>query len=270
MSAVSSTTAPAPTTAIAAGTSLLRAGRAEWTRIWSVRSSWALAVLTAGAVLGLAVIIGLDASGDPSPPPAGATVWDGARPGAMFALFGVLALTVITATADHVTGAIVPTLQWTPRRGLLLAARSAVVTSTATVIAVLLVATSGVVIRALVPAIALPVGEGLRFLGGLAVVYACCSLLAVGLGLALRSTAGGLVSVIALVLVLPPLLANLPYAWAVDLSALLPGSNALFLIFGEGPKDDMTIASSRAALATWGAVALLAGGWRLVRTDANH
>jgi hypothetical protein len=138
------------------------------------------------------------------------------------------------------------------------------------VLAVLLVALSGVVIRGLVPAIGLPAGEGLTFLGGLALVYASCSLLAIGLGLALRSTAGGLVTVIALVLVLPPLLANLPYEWAVDLSALLPGSNALFLIFGEGPKDDMTVASSRLALATWATVAVLAGGWRLVRSDANH
>lgn len=270
MNSVSSTTAPTPSTATPSVTSVVRAARAEWTRIWSVWSSWALALLTAGAVLGLGAIIGLDASGDAPGPPADATAWDGARPGAMFALFGILALSVLTATADHVTGAIVQSLQWTPRRGLLLAARTAVIFSTATVLAVLLVALSGVVIRGLVPAIGLPAGEGLAFLGGLALVYASCSLLAIGVGLALRSTAGGLVTVIALVLVLPPLMANLPYEWAVDLSALLPGSNALFLIFGEGPKDDMTVTSSRLALATWAVVALLAGGWRLIRSDANR
>jgi hypothetical protein len=267
---VSSTTSMRPAGATSSGATLAAAARAEWTRIWSVRSSWALVLITAFAVVGLGVVIGLDASGDSSGPPAGATAWDGTRPGAMFALFGLLALTVVVATADHVTGAIVPTLQWTPRRGLLLAARAGVVTVTATLLAVVLVTTSGVVIRALVPTIALPAREGLAFIGGLAIVYACCALLAVGLGLALRSTAGGLVTVIALVLVLPPLMANMPYAWAVDLSALLPGSNALFLIFGEGPKDDMTVASSRLALAAWGAVALLAGGCRLVRSDANR
>jgi ABC-2 type transport system permease protein len=72
------------------------------------------------------------------------------------------------------------------------------------------------------------------------------------------------------VLVLPPLLANLPYDWAVTLSSLMPGSNVLFLIFGEGPSDDMTTGSSRALLAAWGGAALLAGGWRLVRTDAHR
>jgi hypothetical protein len=249
---------------------LARTGRAEWSRIWSVRSSWAFALVTAAAVLGLGIIVGLDAAGDPSGPPADATAWDGARPGAMFALFGMLTLAVVASTADHVTGAIVPTLQWTPRREVLLAARATVVVATSTLLGVLLVAAASVVIRVLLPAISLPAGEGVDLLGGLAVVYACCALLAVGVGLALRSTAGGLVTVFALVLVLPPLMANLPFAWAVDASALLPGSNALFLIVGEGPRDDMTVTTSRLVLAVWGVAALLAGGGRLVRTDANR
>ena len=111
---------------------------------------------------------------------------------------------------------------------------------------------------------------GAEILGGLALVYACGALLAVGLALVLRSTAGGLVTVIALVLVLPPLMAQLPYEWAVTLSSLMPGSSALFLIFGEGPSDDMTTTSTRLTLAAWGVTALLAGGWRLMRTDANR
>ena len=251
-------------------TTLRRTGRAEWSRIWSVRSSWVLAVLTAVAVVGLGLLVGLDAAGDPSGPPPDATAWDGARPSAMFALFGILALCVVTSTADHTTGAIVPTLQWTPRRAVLLAARAVVVVATATLLGVLLVGAASAVIGALVPGVGLPAGEGLDTLGGLAVVYSCCALLAVGLGPALRSTAGALVTVIGLVLVLPPLLANLPYDWSVDVSALLPGSNALFLIFGEGPRDDMTVTSSRLVLLAWALGALLAGGWRLMRTDANR
>jgi hypothetical protein len=174
---------------------LTRTGRAEWNRIWSVRSSWIFALGTAAAVLGLGTVVGLDAAGDPSGPPGDATAWDGARPSAMFALFGMLALAVVVSTADHVTGAIVPTLQWTPRRGVLLAARATVVVATATLLGVLLVAGAGVVVRALVPEVGLPAGEGAEALGGLALVYACCASLAVGLGLALRSTAGGLVTV---------------------------------------------------------------------------
>lgn len=249
---------------------LARTGLAEWARIWSVRSSWVLAGVTAVAVVGLGVVIGLDAADDPSGVPADATAWDGGLPAAMFALFGILALSVVTSTADHGTGAIVPTLQWTPRRGVLLAARAGVVVGTATLLGVLLVAAAGIAVWAFVPSLGLPFRPGAELLGGLAFVYATGALLAVGLGLLLRSTAGGLVTVIALVLVLPPLLANLPYDWAVTLSAAMPGSNALYLLFGEGPSDDMTVASSRLTLGAWAAGALLAGGWRLLRTDANR
>lgn len=249
---------------------LARTGRAEWSRIWSVRSSWVLALVTAVAVVGLGTIIGLDAAGDPSQVPSDASAWDGGRPTALFALFGVLALAVVTSAADHVTGGIVPTLQWTPRRGVLLAARAAVVVAAVTLLGVLLVATASLVVWLLLPDIGLPVAQGAEMSGGLAFVYATAALLAVGLGLLLRSTAGGLVTVLALVLVLPPLLGNLPYDWAVDLAALMPGSSAVFLILGEGPSDDMTTASSRVTLAAWALTALAAGGWRLLRTDANR
>lgn len=251
-------------------TVLARTGSAEWARIWSVRTSWVFALVTAVAVVGLGTIIGIDAADDPSGPPGDATAWDGGRFTAMFALFGVLALSVLTSTTDHATGGIVPTLQWTPRRGVLLAARVGVVVATTTLLGVVLVAAASAVVWSFVPRLGLPLGDGAQTLGGLALVFATGALLAVGLGLVLRSTAGALVTVIALVLVLPPLLANLPYDWAVDVSAAMPGSNALFLIFGEGPSEDMTDASARLTLAAWALLALLAGGRRLLRTDANR
>ncbi len=43
----------------------------------------------------------------------------------------------------------------------------------------------------------------------------------------------------------------------------------IFLIFGEGPSD-MTTGSARLTLAAWGLAAFLAGGWRLLRSDANR
>lgn len=249
---------------------ITRTSRAEWSRIWSVRSSWIFVLATAVAVVGLGTIIGYDTADDPSGAPPGASAWDGGRLSGMFALFGVLAMSVVTSTADHGPGGIVPTLQWTPRRGALLAARVGVIVATTTLLGVLLVAAASVAVWAFLPELGLPMDDGAEILGALAFVFASGALLAAGLGLFLRSTAGGLVTVIALVLVLPMLFAQLPYDWSVDLSARLPGSSALYLIFGEGPRDDMTITSSRVTLAVWGVAALLAGGWRLLRTDANR
>lgn len=251
-------------------TILARTCRAEWTRMRSLRSSWILAAATTVAVVGLGVLIGVDTAGSATPPPPTATAWDGARFTAMFALFGVLALAVLSSTADHTTGGIVPTLQWTPRRGVLLTARSAVTAVVTTVMGVVLVGLASVVVRSLVPEVGLPLRQGLESLGGLAFLFGTGALLAVGIGLALRSTAGALVTVIALILVLPLVFGNLPQQWAQDVAALLPGSNVIFLISGEGLSDDMTLTSARTTMALWAAVAIAAGGWRLVRTDASR
>lgn len=251
-------------------TVLARTSRAEWSRIWTVRSSWIFALVTAAAVVGLGTLIGYDVSHGIEGVPEGETAWDGGQSTAMFALFGVLALSVVTTTADHGTGGIVPTLQWTPRRGVLLVARTAVIAVTTTLIGVLLVAAASTMIWSFVPDAGLPVGDGAEVLGGLAFVFGTGALLAVGVGLALRSTAGGMVSVVGLVLVLPMLFAQLPYDWATEVSAAMPGSNALFLIFGEGPSEDMTVTSSRVILAVWAVAALVAGAWRLLRADADR
>lgn len=249
---------------------VVHVGRAEWCRLWSVRSSWVLAGVTSVAVLGVATLVGHSTSGDPSGVTPGSTAWDGGQPTGMFALFGVLALAVVTATADHGTGAIVPTLQWTPRRRVLLGARTGVIVLTTTLLGVVAVGAASVVVWLFLPQLGLPVGDGAAVLGRLAFVFATGSLLGTGLGLALRSTAGGLVTVIALVMVLPLLLAQLGYAWSTTISEHLPGSGALFLIFGEGPSDDMTMTSASLTLVTWAIGALTAGGWRLLGSDATR
>lgn len=240
--------------------------RAEWLRIWSVRSSWILAGITALAVIGFGAMA---AQTDPASVTPGSTAWDAGQSSGMFALFGILALTVVTATADYGTGGIVPTLQWTPRRGVLFTARCLAVVVATVGLGVLGAAAASVTADAFLP-LGLPVSDGLSMLAGLAFIFACGSLMSVGWSLLLRSTAGALVLVIALVMVLPLLLAQLGYGWSTTVSEYLPGSGALFLIFGEGPSDTMTVASARITLAVWAAAALSLGAWRLLRTDANR
>lgn len=251
-------------------TVLARASRAEWSRIWSVRSSWAFAGLIGLAVVGFGVIAGIDVANSPGAPADGESAWDVAGFTAMFALFGTVAWAVVTSTADHSTGAIVPTLQWTPRRHILLAARGGVIALTVTVIGIALVVVASTAVWALAPDFGLPLDEGLRKVGDLIVVLGCGALLGIGLGLATRSTAAALVIAIALLLVLPLFVGNLPFDWAPTLSSRLPGSGALFLIFGDGPPGDLTPASARVTLVVWAVAAITAGGWRLLRSDAGH
>ena len=66
------------------------------------------------------------------------------------------------------------------------------------------------------------------------------------------------------------LLGNLPWTWAVEIAERLPGTSAISLIFGGGPSETLSDGQARTTLLAWAAVLLVAGGWRLVRTDANR
>ena len=123
----------------------------------------------------------------------------------MPAQFALLALALIAVTSDYATGGIVPTLQWTPRRRVLFLAR--------TVVPVLIATGVGVLLALACRARGLRRGagrsspcradEGLDVLGTVAFVFAAGTVLAVGLGFLLRNTAGALVTVFLLMLVLP-------------------------------------------------------------------
>lgn len=266
-------TAPARTAAgpgVPVPTTLARTARAEWARIWTVRSSWVFAAVIAVVVIGFGVIIGSDAAGNPETVSPGSTAWDGARFSGLFAMFGVVAFSAVLATADHGTGGIVPTLQWTPRRGVLLLARSLVVVATTTALGLALMTVGAVVVYSFVPHLGLPAGDGADTLGDMGFILSTGGLIGLGLGLLTRNTAATLVLALALMLIGPLLLAQLPYDVTREVATHLPGSGALFLVFGEGPSDDMTTTSARATLAAWAAAATAAGAWRLLATDADR
>lgn len=259
-----------PDPQVGAGTAWVRTARAEWGRLWSVRSTWWFSLATAAAGLGIGLILGIDTADDP---PGGDIPVDGAWTGGQFAglfiLFGLLATAVVTTTGDHTTGGIVPSLQWTPRRGVLLTARTVVVTATLTLYGLLLATLASVVVWRFVPSFGLPLDGAVSVAGSLSTVFVTGLLLAVGLGLLTRSAAGGLVSVIALVLVIPLLFGNMPVELAQQVAAHVPGSGVIFLVFGEGP-EGMTEARARTIVAAWAAVAMVLGGLRLLRTDAGR
>lgn len=246
-----------------------RTVRAEWARLWSLRSTWIMVAGIALAVLGLATLAAFDAARGAVGAPADDTAWETVRFTTMFALLGVVALSVMATTGDYASGGIVPTLQWTPRRAVLLTGRSAVVSATCAGLTVLLLG-AGAAVVALVAGLDLAAGAGTGTLAEMALVVGSGALLGVGLGMLTRSTAGGLVIAVALLLVLPLVLGNLPYDWAVAVASRLPGAGAIHLVFGGSISEDMTAASARGTLLAWAAAAMVLGGVRLLRTDASR
>jgi ABC-2 type transport system permease protein len=244
-----------------------RTAAAEWGRLWTVRSTWWCALATTVAVLGVGTLAGIDLRDVQAPE---ASAWEIGQFAAGLWMFILLVFALVTTTADHTSGGIVPTLQWTPRRAVLLAARTSVIVVSVTVFGQLLVTAASLTVHLWAPGIGLPLDDGARALGWAAFVHATCALLAVGIGLATRSTGGGLAGVFAVIMVLPLLLQVIPHELAVRLIEIMPGSGVLYLLAGEGPgRTEMTTTSSVVTLVCWAVAALAVGGWRLLRTDAD-
>jgi len=255
---------------VPAGRLLVRTCSAEWSRLWSVKATWWSLAAAAVIMIGIAIMAGASAAGEAAPP-YGDPAWLIAPVVVLPAQFAILALALMAVTSDYATGGIVPTLQWTPRRGVLFVARVLVAAGTATCAGILLAGGAGLAAWAAArPVLELPAGEGVEALSTVALVLAAETLLAVGLGFLLRSTAAVLVSVFLLLLVLPGLLPQLGYDWLTDLADLLPGTGALFLLTGEPQGRGLSDTSSALTMLVWAASALLLGWLRLLRDDVTR
>jgi hypothetical protein len=242
---------------------LSRAAAAEWLRLRTVRTTWWCLLAATVTVVGIGVIMAFDAenvtaSGDLPPATAAGEF------GVVLGQFALLVLALLAVTQEYASGAIAPTLQWTPRRRVLLAARVGVPVAVATVAGLLLALVADVAAW-FIADLSLSPAEVVDSLARVAAVLVAGSVLAVGAGLLLRSTAGALATVFLLQLVLPFLLPAFGVQWMADLGELLPGSGAFRTLIGE---PDMTAAQATALLVGWSGLALAAGGWSLLRRDA--
>jgi ABC-2 type transport system permease protein len=244
-----------------------RAAGAEWVRLRTVRTTWWCLLAAAVTILGLGAIAAADeAEGTSTAVDPIASTFAGEY-GVLLGQFGLLVLALLAVTSEYASGSIGPTLQWTPRRGELLAARIAVPAVVVTVVGVLLALAADVLALLIDPDLTLSPGDAAGGLARIAAVLAAGSLLAVGVGLLLRSTAAGLATVFLLQLVLPFLLQSFNVGWLADLAEWLPGTGAVRTLLRE--PDSLSAGGALALLACWSAAALAAGGWRLLRRDAG-
>ncbi|UOY01902.1 hypothetical protein [Blastococcus sp. PRF04-17] len=186
--------------------------------------------------------------------------------GVMIGQFALLVLALLAVTQEYASGAVGPTLQWTPRRGVLLAARVAVPVVVATVAGVVLALVADLAAVLIEPDLTLTAADLADSLGGIAAVLLAGGALAVGAGLVLRSTAAALAAVFLLQLVLPALLPEFGAQWLAEVAEWLPGSGAIWTLLGE---PEMSAAQAATLLVGWAAVALGLGGWSLLRRDAG-
>jgi ABC-2 type transport system permease protein len=280
---------------------LRRAIAAEWTKLWSVRSTLWTLVATGLAVVGLCAL----STGTVSPSDI---IDDPTRRSLVGIFLGQLifgVLGVLVMSAEYGTGTIRATLSAIPRRPLVLTAKVLVFGMVAVVVSEILafsafaigqailsakhaVGTSAAVaqraqqlgvkvphnIQGLLSTGSASLGQPgvLRAVIGGGLYLAVLGLLALGLATIIRHTAGAISTFVGIVLVLPLIVEALPTSISNAVARYLPANIGLVMFSTHGAPDRVGPAFS-----PWGGFALLVlytvatlavGCWVLVRRDA--
>lgn len=245
----------------AQGGGLAGAVRAEWIKVWSLRSTWWTLGICAALWLGLAGIMAvLDASlavsGEPMP------LTEIGEAGFTLAHYVLIVFAALLVTGEYGTQSIRTTVQAVPVRGRLFAAKLVVTGAIAAATGVVLCVVS--------------MGVGALLLGGnasfdaadaaettltIAAFTALMCLMVCGVGTALRSTAGTITVAFIVFSVLGAIIATLGMAlesqWLVQAVDYLPAEAGSHLISAEFAPYDQPAALG--ILLAWTAAAAAAG-----------
>ena len=263
---------PVPMIAPVAGpVTLHRVVRSEWTKFRSLRSTWWSIAITVLAAVGVGVLVSALAAGDPAPSTVPVTVAGRSQLGGLISQLTVGALAVLFISGEYGTGMIRSSMIAVPRRLPLLWAKMGVFVAVALPVS-LVSSLAAYALGQVVwqahgrPAVALTDPSVARVVFGAAVCIVLTGLCALAIGTLIRSTAGGLTTMVGLFFVLPILAGLMPQQIA-DLSRFLP-SNASGAVWQSALSPvSMTPADGFALLCGYTVVLCAAAAWRLRRSD---
>ncbi|WP_200303379.1 ABC transporter permease [Streptomyces adelaidensis] len=254
---------------------LLGVLRSEWSKFWSLRSSW----ITLGLAQAMVIVIGTLAcaayspgSGGENGPPIGDSALGLALTGVTLAALAVGVLGVLVAAGEYSTGMIRSTLAAVPKRLPVLWSKAlvyGVVGTAAATIAVLGAFQLGG-LTLMDTDIALGFGDdGVpRALFGAGVYLGLVGMWGVALGALVRSTAGGIAVLAGLLLIVPGLASLLPDSLADNITPYLPSNAGSAMYALEQSSDLLSPGAGLVALVGCVAVTLAGAAYRLARTDA--
>ena len=255
--------------------------RSEVTKIRSVRSTyWSLFLLVAVGIAWSVLFCAGEASRWPHMSAQDRVGFDPAQASVVgLALLGQLVIVVLgtlSITSEYSTGMIRTSLTVMPRRWVLCAAKAAVFTAIALVVAFLTSFAAFFVGQALLSSThvgaTLPQPNVLRAVTGTALYVALCGLFSFGLGAILRSTAGAMAAAYGLLFLVPQLAKALPSTWYADVVRWLPGGDVVNTITStKGASSSPHMFSAWGEFAVFGAytvVVLAVGAVLFARRDA--
>jgi ABC-2 type transport system permease protein len=257
--------------------------RSEFTKIRSVRSTyWTLGVMVL-FIVGVGTLASVGVAHAASHHNIHGTV-----PATTITLFGlivaqliVVVLGALTITSEYGTGMIRTSLAVLPQRGLWVTAKGLVFTAITFVTGLVACFASFFIGEAILSTQHLGVSIGspdaLRQVLGGAMFLTVCGLLAFGLGLLIRHTAGAIsagLGALFVLFVLYNIVSNfLPVTWANDINRWIP-FNAGRLVWMTGPGSGdagqhvFAVWNGFAVFCIYAAVAIAAGVYRFLKRDA--
>ncbi|WP_208320627.1 ABC transporter permease subunit [Actinomyces sp. ZJ308] len=219
-------TGPAPRPAgprVQGRQTVLRSIRAEWIKIWTLRSTW----ITSFIAIALTVLFGVGvAVGYAHTAGKEAEAAHMITSGTSFGQIAVAVLGALIITGEYASGQIRSSLAATPRRGRLFAAKALVISSWAFVVGALSMLLTWTISTPFMNGhhIALNDWHYLGYFWGVGLSYAGISFIALGLGYILRSTAGTITAIMTLLYVIdiPLTVMSDRWDWAITLQGLEP------------------------------------------------
>lgn len=244
--------------------------RSEWTKLWSLRSTWWVLGLAGLFTVALAGVVGWATRRDD----VAATV-DGAVESAFFGVDGLSLVLgvfgVVLMTGEYGSGLIRATLTAVPRRLPVLTAKALVLVAATLPVTVVVCVAAFVVHQAFAGAtgeVALADAGVVRATLGAAVAPVGLAVLGLGLGAMLRHTAGGLATYAGAVLIVPALLRPmLPESIEGDVMPYVPtfAGQAMYTVGGSETFPWMLSPGAGAlVLAAWAGL-FIAGGVVVLR-----
>jgi ABC-2 type transport system permease protein len=246
-----------------APTVLARSLHAEWTKLRTLRSTYGSLLATLAVAVGVAALFAWGIVASDQPETAEATAFDLASIGVVFGQFGLLALAALTVTSEFATGSIRATLAATPARWAVLAAKTTVV-GVATFVGGF--AATALAMMAAASILGTDADNLLAASARTAAALSLTSLLVLGLGAVLRSTAGTITTAVAVLfapVIVGGMVSNKLLTRVLD---TLPSDLSGVLADGSGNPYGPGLAAL--LLAAWAVAALAAGLLALNRRDS--
>ncbi len=269
-----SSAAPTPLPAAPAGRpavdALGNALRCEWTKLWTVRSTyWTLFAAFAITVGLAAVVCGATANqgGDVGGEPAALSL-----SGIFMAQIALGALGVLVISSEYASGMIRTTFAAVPNRPVVLAAKAvvfAVVVMVGSFVACLLAFVLGQqLLRSTGQQASLGDPGMFRIILGATAYLTLIGLVGLGLAAVIRHTAGALGVLFGAMVVLQIAVQFLPGDLQENILPYLPATMAVSVVTVNPPTMSLSAGGSIAMLGVYAAVVLLAGAWSMVARDA--